>query len=166
MSIQDQIAIFKKSINAKYPDLSIGYSYDSAEDYYHIWHTNRHLQFKDEEFRRFAGSLIKTCFYSKNIFNFSFGYDYLEDEKVQYGYQFHLSYNKINLNFNEQVAKAEHLYQATANSILCNWSKVDDMHMTIVSSCISFAHQPAGQAYLAPELSTEADLQPEKALAA
>jgi len=79
--MHEQINIFEAKIKARYPDLRIGYSYDDDEDYYHIWHTNSHLQFEDTAFPGFVGSLIKECFYSKDIFNFSFGYDYLEDEK-------------------------------------------------------------------------------------
>ncbi len=86
-SIQKEINDFKKRIKEEYPDLHIDYSYDDQEDYYHIWHTNSKLQFKDEGFLVFVGELIKDCLYSKGIFNFSFSYNYLEDKKTKLVYK-------------------------------------------------------------------------------
>jgi hypothetical protein len=78
---QKHIDEFINKIKIKYPDLKIGYSYDEDENYYHIWHTNSKLQFEDNIFLSYVGGLIRECFYSNDIFNFSFGYDYIEDEK-------------------------------------------------------------------------------------
>lgn len=75
MDIEKQISIFKAKIKEKYPHLTVDYSYDADEDYYHIWHTNSRLEFEDDVFPGFVGGLIRECFYANNIFNFSFGYD-------------------------------------------------------------------------------------------
>ena len=103
INMQEQINIFKEKIKSRYQDLRIGYSYDDEEDYYHIWHTNSQLQFEDNAFPGFVGSLIKEFFYSNDIFNLSFGYDYLEDEKSKLSYEItnyiDSRYKKINLEF-------------------------------------------------------------------
>lgn len=165
VNIQDQIDIFKKEITARYPDLYVGYSYDDNEDYYHIWHTNSHLQFEDDDFLSFVGNLIRDCFYSKDIFNFSFGYDYLEDEKSKLIYEFQSNYNKIIFNFTSQLIKQEpYFYQTIENNSSFNWAQFESIKIAFDTLDSSF--QLIRQARLPVEVVEDLDKQKEKALAA
>jgi hypothetical protein len=165
VNIQDQIDIFKKEITTKYPDLYVGYTYDDNEDYYHIWHTNSHLQFEDDAFLSFVGNLIRECFYSKDIFNFSFGYDYLEDEKSKLLYEIQSNYHRIIFNFTNQLVKQEpYFYQTINNYSSFNWTQFESIKIAFDTLDSSF--ELIRQASLSVDVVEDLDKQEEKALAA
>ena len=167
INMQEQINIFKTKINAQYPDLKIGYSYDADEDYYHIWHTNSRLQFEDDVFPGFVGGLIKEYFYSNDIFNFSFGYDYEEDEKSKIFYKVYTHYNDVIYNFIEKTNTSQsYTYQTIEKGSTFRWSKLDTISIAFDSIDSSFFDQSIGQAILAVESVGIMDDQIEKALAA
>lgn len=166
INMQEQINILETKIKAKYPDLKIGYSYDAEEDYYHIWHTNSHLQFEDNAFPGFIGYLIKDCFYSNDIFNFSFGYDYLEDEKSK-SYEVNVHYSKIFLNYAENFSiHKSSFYQTIKHCSSFSWSKFDTINIAFDNLDLSFFNQSIRQADLLVESVENLDDQIEKALAA
>lgn len=135
MNVQSQISDLEDKIKVTYPGLKIGYSYDAIEDYYHIWHTSLQLQFEDDDFSDFIGGLIRECFYSKDIFNFSFGYNYLEDEKSKSIYGMNTYLNNITFNIGEMLeTQDDHYYQLIKNYNSLNWSNFDSI--TISSDAI------------------------------
>ena len=153
INMQEQINIFKTKLKSRYSDLRIGYSYDEEEDYYDIWHTNSQLQFEDAVFRAFAGGLIKECFYSNDIFNFSFGYDYVEDEKSKLNYEINVYqeelYKKINLIFTKNHSQLESpFYDTKEKYCSSNWSKLDALNIVFDNLDISFFNQSVRQADL------------------
>ena len=169
MNVESQINTLREKIKEKYPDLYMGYSYDAKEDYYHIWHINSHLQYEDENFLDFIGSLIKECFYSKDIFNFSFGYDYVEDEKSKKVYEVIPSLNNFIIkvgNFLESKEANYHLikeYMIKHYSL--NWSNSDSINITFDAKDSSFCTQ-IRQAPLTRETPEDPENMSEKALAA
>ena len=157
-----QINSFRKEIKAKYPGLYMGYSYDSKEDYYHIWHTNSDLQYKDANFIDFLGNLINKYFYANDIFNFSFGYDYCEDEKSKYIYE-------VKPAFKDFIFKLEELSdsrEANYNFISENYYAfhLEGINIKIDASDLIFCSQ-IGQASLSRKVVAD-DNTPDKALAA
>lgn len=167
INIQEQIDIFKKEITARYPDLKIGSSYDATEDYYYIWHTNSHLQFEDDDFLDFVGNLIKECFYLKSIFNFSFGYDYLEDEKSRLIYDFKPYNNEVLIKFtNQAITQKPYFYHIISNNNSFNWEKIEGIKIAFDTLDSSFCNQIIGQVSLPLEVDESLHEQEEKALAA
>ena len=58
-----------------------GYKYDKQEDYYFINHNSFDLQFQDNKlWKKYIGRLLIECFYTNNIYNIAFGYDYELDK--------------------------------------------------------------------------------------
>ena len=167
-NIQKQMEAFQALIKAKYPDLRIGYTYDADEDYYHIWHTNRQLQYEDDIFPVFIGGLLKDCFYSQDIFNFSFGYNYSEDEKSRLVYEFKSHYyNQITINIAKQLITRDiDFYTKTEHYSAFNWPKLEAISIGIDNVDLSFCNQHIRQAKLSIEVSEDMTEQTEKALAA
>lgn len=164
-NMQEQINKFEAKINDRYPDLKIGHSYDAEEDYYHIWHTNSHLQFEDDDFPGFVGGLIKECFYSNDIYNFSFGYDYIEDEKSKIFYEMNTSHNDITFRFTEMLDTANiNLYKMAESPNSFSLAAPDNINIAFYSS-VSF-NQLIRQADLLIEPLENLGDQIEKALAA
>jgi len=170
MNIESQINILKEKIKEKYPDLYMGYSYDANEDYYHIWHINSHLQYEDDHFLDFVGSLIKEHFYSKDIFNFSFGYDYMEDEKSKLVYEVTPNLNNFIIkvgNFFE--SKETNYYHLIKEYIIkhysLNWSNSDSIDVIFDAKDSSFCTQ-IRQAPLTREAPEDPENMSEEALAA
>jgi len=167
--IERQIAIFIDKIKAKYPSLKIGYTFDADENYYYIWHTDAHLQFEDDTFPVFIGGLLKEYFYSKDIFNFSFGYDYWEDEKSKLVYEFNSNYNEITININVIEQKITHdpnIYKTIKDYSSSNWPKLVNINLYFDSQNLSFFNQSIRQAKLPKEVSLNLVEQTEKAVAA
>lgn len=165
-NINNQINDFKEKIKVKYPELYIGYSYNADEDYYHIWHTNSHLQFEDDDFLKLIGGLIRECFYSKDIYNFSFGYDYLEDEKSKLIYEVKRKYNDITLNIGQMVGTQQPIhYHLIKNYTSLNWANFDSIKIDFDAKDLSFCNQLIRQVPLVSQV-VECDNQPNKGLAA
>jgi uncharacterized UPF0160 family protein len=62
-----------KRISSKYPKLIIGYKFDG--ECYFIWHNDEHLEYEDEEFRRYTGKLLYDYFIKDDFFNVYMTYD-------------------------------------------------------------------------------------------
>jgi len=76
--VQGAIREFITKLKELYPALSVDFEYDQENDQYSIWHLDPDLQFNNTQFLKDVGRLIKEELYSKDIFNFSFGYDYFK----------------------------------------------------------------------------------------
>jgi hypothetical protein len=96
-----QIDTFIAKLKERYCDLDIGYDYDAATDQYNIWHTDSELQFKNNDFLAFTGTLIVDLFYRNDIFNISFGYDYRDEYKAKFS-------STPYIVFNVQAAKVSY----------------------------------------------------------
>lgn len=165
-NVEKQINTFEKKIKEQYPDLHIGYTYDAKEDYYYIWHINSSLQYEDVDFLVFVGNLIKEYFYSKDIFNFSFGYDYLEDEKSKSTYE-------VKPNLIDFIIKPANLfefhdisyYKLNKHFYSLDLVNFDNINVSFDVKNLSFCH-PIMQTQLTRETHDECENTPEKALAA
>lgn len=82
MDANRTIENFITAINQKYPDLVMGYVYVEDEDYYSIWHNNEQIESEDNDFLVFSGNLYKKHFYTDEILNVAFSYDYRMAENV------------------------------------------------------------------------------------
>lgn len=69
-------------IKSKYKDLVINYDFNEEDGTYEIWHNSEHLEFEDDEFTNYVGTLIKTLLFDNGIFNISFGYDYEKSKNL------------------------------------------------------------------------------------
>lgn len=78
MDIKGLIDAFINRISLEYPLLHIEYDYDAEQDEYIIWHNDSELEFNNSTFRIFIAKLAREYLFNYNIYNFSFGYDYLK----------------------------------------------------------------------------------------
>lgn len=78
---QDYIIKFINELKKEYPTVIIDSIYDDEHDIFDIWHDSYDFQFKDQGFLSKVGMLIKDILYANEIFNISFGYDYLRSSK-------------------------------------------------------------------------------------
>jgi len=78
---QDFIVKFINEFKKEYPTVIIDFAYDDELDIFDIWHDSYDFQFKDQRFLSKVGILIKDILYANEIFNISFGYDYLRLSK-------------------------------------------------------------------------------------
>lgn len=69
---------FISRIKERYPHLIIDYDHYPESDEYDIWHVDYKLQFEDIEFLKYVGELMKEILFDNEVFNYSFGYDYLK----------------------------------------------------------------------------------------
>ena len=72
------IELFISKIKEKYPKLYITYDYNEKDDEFEIWHNSHQLQFGTSGFVSFAGSLMVSILEDRDIYNYSFGYDYFK----------------------------------------------------------------------------------------
>lgn len=84
--VEEYIRKFISEIKKQYPDIIINYSYDDETKLFDIWHNNRVLQFENKDFLIYVGTLIKKILYANNIYNFSFGYDYIKTKAIEPNY--------------------------------------------------------------------------------
>lgn len=84
-NILSQINKFMEVIKNNYPALYIDYEYDEENDEYLIWHNDMHLQFENNEFIKYVGNKAQDLLYGKDIYNFSFSYDYAKAQKIVEG---------------------------------------------------------------------------------
>lgn len=104
-----QVRTFMTTLQKEYPQLKIKHKHDEEEDFHYIIHNNSEFLFDNEGFPSFAGRLIKTLFYNKDIYNVSFGYDYYE----QYfnNYQIKTDYNCATIQMFESILTTDLFYK-------------------------------------------------------
>lgn len=76
-----RIELFILDLNAKHPDIAIGYKYCDeciGDEYYWIYHNSEKAEEQEgeESFSSYAGELLSKYFWDDRIFNISFGYKY------------------------------------------------------------------------------------------
>jgi len=77
---EKHIIRFIEKLKSQYPELIVDYKYNKEEDQYKIWHTNREIQSSNtNDFLDYCGNLLRIVLYNNNIYNFSFGYNYVAD---------------------------------------------------------------------------------------
>lgn len=78
---QDYIEKFISELKNRYPEVNFGYSYDEDCKLFDIWHDSDTLQFENQNFLEQVGLLIKNILYDNEIYNISFGFDFLKQTK-------------------------------------------------------------------------------------
>lgn len=73
---QELIENFVSSIEKKYPEIKVEYTYDKDLELHEVLHDSSELQFEDKSFLEFVGTQILEKIYNMNIYNISFGYDH------------------------------------------------------------------------------------------
>lgn len=121
------VSEFKKN----YPSVSIGYDYDNELDYYDIWHNSYDLQFKNEDFLKIVGGLIKNIFYANGIFNVSFGYDCSKENEGTCFYETMGNYYMLNIALSDLSFK-----YSDSLKYFSYTTKVSSYNNTIKNICI------------------------------
>jgi hypothetical protein len=119
---------FISEVKGRYPRLIIGYDYCSETEEYNIWHIDSKLQFKDEDFIKFVGRLMKEILLDNNVFDFSFGYDHLKAKTLLARYNYHVSYNvEVDASFVSNMAGKTDFYYPNSDSV-----KLDDIKTSFI----------------------------------
>lgn len=82
---------FISAVKSKYNNLHIDYEYNEQENFFDIWHNNENLEFNDNDFANFIGTLFQEIFYKSGVFNVSFGYDFYKSLGLSPRYEFYES---------------------------------------------------------------------------